>query len=57
MMARNPHISLRQIKQKSLFGLNRRSVLRIVTNLYYPYHLSLYQEMHKMDFVNRGFCQ
>jgi len=56
MVAQNPHISLQQNKQKS--GLNRRSVLRIVTNLCYPYYLNLYQEMHKKDFMNHvGFCQ
>lgn len=57
MIARNPHVSSRQIERES--GVSKRSVLRILHRYkFHPYHLSLHQELHEMDFVNRvRFCQ
>ncbi|EFN66312.1 hypothetical protein EAG_00126, partial [Camponotus floridanus] len=39
--------------------VSKRSVLRILRrHKFHPYHLSLHQELHGMDFVNRvRFCQ
>ena len=57
MVARNPHVSSRQIERES--GVSKRSVLRILhRHKFHPYHLSLHQELHGTDFVNRvRFCE
>ncbi|EZA54505.1 hypothetical protein X777_05484, partial [Ooceraea biroi] len=46
-----------QIERES--GINQRSVLRILhRHKFHPYHLSLHQALHGMDFVNRiAFCK
>lgn len=53
----NLHISLRQIERES--GISMRSVLRIWhRHKFHPYHVSLHQELHGNDFMNRvEFCR
>lgn len=56
-VAHNPHVSSRAISRDS--GISQRSVLRILhRHKFHPYHVSLHQELHGDDFVNRmTFCQ
>lgn len=56
-VSRNPHISSRQIERES--GISRRSILRILhRHKFHPYHVSLHQELHGNDFMNRvAFCR
>ncbi|CAK9814796.1 hypothetical protein ANTQUA_LOCUS8218 [Anthophora quadrimaculata] len=57
IVAHNPQISPRQIERES--GIGRRSVLRILArHIFYPYHISVHQNLHGTDFMNRVlFCQ
>lgn len=52
----DPHVSSRVLEADS--GISRRSILRITKrNKLHPYHISLHQELHGDDFVNRtAFC-
>ena len=55
-VAVNPHVSSREIARDA--GMSQRSVLRILhTHKFHPYHISLHQELHGNDFVDRvRFC-
>lgn len=57
MIAHNPHVASRQIERAS--GISQRSVLRILhRHKFHPYHVSLHQGLHGMDFINRvHFCE
>ena len=54
--ALNPHASSRQMEKKS--GIIQRSVLRILhQHKFYPYRMSLHQDLYKNDFLKRvNFC-
>lgn len=54
---RDPHDNSRQIEREA--NVSKRSVLHILHRYkFHPYHLSFYQALHGMDFVNRfRFCQ
>lgn len=56
-VAHNPHASTREIARDS--GLSLGSVWNILQrHNYHPYHVSLHQELHGVDFQNRlTFCQ
>lgn len=53
----DPHISSRQLATNA--GISKSSVLRILKrHKFHPYHVSLHQELHGDDFVNRiTFCR
>ncbi|KZC13152.1 hypothetical protein WN55_05773, partial [Dufourea novaeangliae] len=53
----NPHISLRQIDREA--GISRRSILRILhRQKVHLYHVSLYQQLQRNNFVTRvEFCR
>lgn len=56
-VADNPHVSTREIARD--FGLSQSSVWKILKrNKYHPYHVSLHQDLHGVDFYDRvTFCQ
>lgn len=56
-VANNPHVSTREIARDS--GMSQSSVWKILKrNKFHPYHVSLHQELHGVDFQNRvAFCQ
>jgi hypothetical protein len=56
-VAHNPHNSTREIARDS--GLSHTSVWKILKrHKYHPYHVSLHQDLHGVDFQNRvTFCQ
>lgn len=53
----NPHLSTRQLSRET--AISKSSVNRIIRkHRYHPYHISLHQELHGNDFVNRiRFCE
>jgi hypothetical protein len=56
-VAYNPHVSTREIASES--GLSQTSVCKILNrHKYHPFHMSLHQDLHGVDFENRvTFCQ
>lgn len=53
-VANNLHVSTREIARDS--GMSQNSVLKILK--YYPYQVSLHQDLHGVDLQNRvAFCQ
>ncbi|EFN82703.1 hypothetical protein EAI_17618, partial [Harpegnathos saltator] len=56
-VAYNPYVSTREIARDC--GVSQSSVWRILKHRkYHPYHVSLHQDLHGVDFENRlTFCQ